>query len=138
MKLRDLFIINAVILFVFGLGFLVLTGPWFSFYGLAVSASAMLLARFLGGVLLAGALLSWLIREAVETELQRLTLLAFALGWAISFIVALIDQLGKPTSLTGWFMVAIFLLFTLAFSTFGLRPVMGNMRFRRMKPSQPS
>jgi len=138
MKLRDLFIINAVVLFVFGLGFLVLTGPWFSFYGLTVSASAMLLARFLGGVLLVGALLSWLIRGAVETELQRLTLLAFALGWAVAFIVALIDQLAKPASLTGWFMAVIFLLFTLAFSYFGLLPVLSNLRPHRMKPSQPS
>lgn len=133
MKLRDLFTINAVILFVFGVGFLLLTEPWFSFYGLIITPATLLLSRFLGGVLLGGALLSWFIRTAEETTAQQIIVMVFAAEWAIAFIIGLADLLNKEPTLTGWFTLAVFLLFTLGFSYFGLLPFISR-RAGRVKP----
>jgi hypothetical protein len=74
--------------------------------------------QLFGGVALGNAILSWLVRNAGDSELRRAILLAFFVHWAVGFIVALIGQIAGAMNLLGWNLVAICLFLALAFGYF--------------------
>ena len=64
MKMRTLFIINAVIQFFFGVGFLVVPAVVLGVFGTQTDTTGITLARVAGGVILSLAIISWLGKDA--------------------------------------------------------------------------
>lgn len=118
MKLSALMIVNAIVAAVFGLGFILAPGLVTSFYSPEVGAALEYVAQLFGAALLAFAILTWVARNAPDSETRRAILLALFVGDGIGFIVALIGQIGGVVNALGWSTVAIYLLLAIGFGYF--------------------
>jgi hypothetical protein len=123
MKLSVLMIVNAIIAAVFGLGFVFAPGQVASFYSPAagapeVGAVLQVIAQLFGAALLAFAVLTWVARNAPDSEALRAILLALFVGDAVGFIIALIAQFSGAVNTLGWSTVLIYLLLAIGFGYF--------------------
>jgi hypothetical protein len=118
MKLSTLFSIDAIVSAVFGLTFVLVPETVMSFYGVTLSPGGALVARLFGKVLLAVAVLSWLARNAGESEARKAIILSRFVCETAGLIVALHGQLTGVVNALGWSTVAVYLLFALGFGYF--------------------
>ena len=121
MKLSTMFIIYAVISAIFGLTFIFMPQTALALYGITLSPGGILIARLFGAALLEFALLSWLVRNAGDSEARKAIILAVFVGEVVGFIVALVGQLSGVVNALGWSTVAIYLLLALGFGYFQLK-----------------
>jgi hypothetical protein len=122
MMLRTLFIINAVVMLVWGVLHLFLTSQALALYIVAPEAGTMVFAWYYGALLVAAALLSWLVRDIEEPAVERVVVTFFFVAW---LLIAVVMLFGLIT--TGWYVAStlvfiVELLFTLAFGYFLLYP----------------
>ena len=125
MKLRNLFIVSAVVALVFAAGLLLAPKTMLTIFGLSVGATARsnaeinLVAQLLGAALVVPGLLSWFAGGMQDVGARRsvaISLLIFELiGFGVSFFVGMLPKVMSPA---GWVIVALFLLFTLGFAYF--------------------
>lgn len=118
MKLSTLFIINAILAILFGLGFILAPEAVLAPYGIATDSAGIALARLLGVSFIEVGILAWLARNIESTSAVRVITLAYFIGNAVGFIVTLIDQLGGLANALGWTTVAIYLLLALGYGYF--------------------
>lgn len=118
MKLNALFIITSVIALVFGVLFVIIPGPMYSLYGIESNMMLNYMGGLFGAALIAIGLISWLARNAVDSEARRAVILSFFIADAIGFIIALIGQLNGVVNALGWLTVVIYFLLCLGFAVF--------------------
>ena len=119
MKLKTLFIINAVVCLVFGLSFVLMPVQTLSLYGNdAVGGQFKYVGQLFGSALLAFCFMSWLARNAAESNARSAIILSFFIGDLIGFVIALINQIGGVVNALNWSTVAIYLLLALGFGYF--------------------
>ena len=118
MKLSTMFIIYAAISAIFGLAFVFVPETSLALYGITLGPGGILIARLFGAALLEFALLSWLARNAGDSEARKAIILAVFIGEAVGFIVVLLGQLSGEVNALGWSTVAIYLLLALGFGYF--------------------
>jgi hypothetical protein len=118
MKLGNLFAVNAVIAGLFGLGFVFAPGRVLAQYGLTVDAGFGLVAQLFGAALLGYAILTWLVRNAGDSDARRAIVLALFVSNAVGFVLSLMAQLKGVANQLGWSTVAIYLLLALGFAYF--------------------
>ena len=125
MKLRNLFIVSAVVALVFAAGLLLAPKTMLTIFGLSVGATVRsnavinLVAQLLGAALVVPGLLSWFAGGMQDVAARRsaaVSLLIFeVIGFGVSFFVGMLPKVMSPA---GWAIVALFLLFTLGFAYF--------------------
>jgi hypothetical protein len=115
-NLRNLLVVSAVIGAVFGLAFLVASGPFAAIYGITLDKPGMLLAQLFGAALIAFAVLNWFARNVTDPEARQAVVLANLTGDVIGFVVILIGQLVGIANSLGWSSVGVYLLLTLGFA----------------------
>ena len=118
MKLSTMFVIYAAISAIFGLAFVFVPETSLALYGIMLGPGGILIARLFGAALLEFALLSWLARNAGDSEARKAIILAVVIGEAVGFIVALLGQLSGEVNALGWSTVAVYLLLALGFGYF--------------------
>lgn len=118
MKLSALMVVNAIVAAVFGLGFVFVPGQVTSFYSPEVGATLEYVAQLFGAALLAFAVLTWVARNAPDSEARRAILLALFVGDGVGFVIALIAQLGGVVNALGWSTVVIYALLAIGFGYF--------------------
>ena len=118
MKLSTMFVIYAAISAIFGLAFVFVPETSLALYGITLGPGGILIARLFGAALLEFALLSWLARNAGDSEARKAIILAVFIGEAVGFIVVLLGQLSGEVNALGWSTVAIYLLLALGFAYF--------------------
>lgn len=118
MKLSTLFTLNAIVALIVGLAFLLVPTTMTSFYGGTLSDAGVYVARLYGGLVLGFAILSWLVRNATESETLKSIVLSFFITWALGFVVVIYFQITGGANVLGWLNVVIFLLFTVDFGYF--------------------
>ena len=118
MKLSVLFIITSVIALVFGILFVIIPGQMYSLYGIESNMMLNYMGGLFGAALIAIGLISWLSRNAADSEARKAIILSFFIADAIGFIVALIGQLNNVVNALGWLTVVIYLLLCLGFAVF--------------------
>jgi len=116
MKLSSLLVVDAVIGVVFGVAFVVASGPLLSIYGITLDKAGTLVAQLFGALLIGFAILNWLARNVTEPEARQAVVYGNLVGAAIGFVVILIGQLAGIANAVGWSTVAIYLLLTLGFA----------------------
>jgi len=116
MKLSSLLVVDAVIGVVFGVAFVVASGPLLSIYGITLDKAGTLVAQLFGALLIGFAVLNWLARNVTEPEARQAVVYGNLVGAAIGFVVILIGQLAGIANAVGWSTVAIYLLLTLGFA----------------------
>lgn len=119
MKLKTLFIINAVVCLVFGLAFALAPVQTISLYGNdAVGGQFKYVAQLFGSALLAFCIVSWAARHSTESAARSAILLSFFIGDLIGFVIALINQIGGVVNALNWSTVALYLLLGIGFGYF--------------------
>jgi len=118
MTLRNLLIVNAVIALVFGVASVLAPALLLSTYGITLSPAGILVARLMGAAFLGICVLTWLARDAPDSEARRAIVLALFVENAIGFIVALLGQLAGLANPFAWSIVVIYLLLALGYGYF--------------------
>lgn len=126
MKLNTLMTVNAVIAGVFGLAFVAVPARVLSIYGVTAGAQFAYVAQLFGAALLGFALLTWVARNAGDSEARSAIILALFVSDAIGFVIALIAQLRNVVNAVGWSTVVIYLLLALGFGYFQLKKPAGG------------
>jgi len=118
MKLNVLFIINAIIAFVFGVAFALIPAQVYSLYSIEAGAGLNYMGQLFGAALIGFGLIAWLARNAADSDSRRAIILAFLIADVIGFVIALIGQLNEIIGSLGWLTVAIYLLLAIGFGYF--------------------
>lgn len=115
MKLNVLLVVAAVIAAVFGVGFVVASGPLLSIYGVALDKAGTLVAQLFGASLIGVAVLNWLARNVTDPDARRAVVFANLAQDVVGFVAILIGQLAGIPNTLGWSSVAIYLFLALGF-----------------------
>ncbi len=118
MKLKNLFIFNAIATIIFGIGSVLAPQALVSLYGTTLNPVGVLMMQYGGAWLIGIGLLAWFARNAADSEARRAIVLAFLICYSIAFIVALLAQLSAVLNALGWGTVALNLVLALGYSYF--------------------
>ena len=118
MKLKTLMTINAIVAIVFGVTFVIVPAQVYSLYDITPDAQLKYVGQLFGAALIGFALLTWMARNATDSDARRAIVLALFIADGIGFVVALIGQLSNVVNALGWSTVAIYLLLALGFGYF--------------------
>lgn len=118
MKINIFLVINAIIAAVFGIIFALLPAQAGPLYGFTATAPLNFVARLFGVTLVGTALLSWLVRNATDSDARRAILTSFLVLDVLGFVVTLIGQLTGVVNTLGWSSVVIYLLLAAGFGYF--------------------
>ena len=115
MKLKTLMIINTIVAIVFGVTFVIVPAQVYSLYDITADEHLIYMGRLFGSALIGFAVLTWMARNATDSDARKAIVLALFISDCIGFAVALIGQLGNVVNALGWSTVAIYLLLALGF-----------------------
>lgn len=118
MKLKSLFIFNAIATIIFGVGSVLAPQAVVSLFGATLNPAGALMMQYGGAWLIGIGLLAWFVRNAPDSEARRAIVLAFLICYSIAFIVALLAQLAAVLNALGWGTVALNLLLALGYGYF--------------------
>ena len=120
MKLKYVFIANAVISLGFGGSLVLASSQLASLFGVNVelTQAGIALNRLFGAAIVGYGLLTWLARNTADSEARRAIVLALFVTHAIGFILAVLAQLAGMASALGWLIVAMYLLLALGYGYF--------------------
>lgn len=118
MKLSLIMIINAIVALIFGVAFVLAPTATGSLYGLEPDEPLKYIVQLFGAALLSIGVLTWLAKNAAESDTLRAIVLALFVGNAVGFIVALMGQLAGVVNALGWLSVAIYLVLALGYGYF--------------------
>ena len=116
MRLSNLLVVAAVLAAVFGVAFVVASGPLLAVYGITLDKAGTLVAQLFGALLIGFAVLNWFARNVTDPEARRAVVLGNLAGDVIGFVVILLGQLAGIANALGWSNVAIYLLLALGFA----------------------
>jgi hypothetical protein len=115
-KLNNLLVVAAVIGAIFGVAFLVASGPLLAVYGITLDKAGALVAQLFGALLIGLAVLNWFARGVTDPEARNAVVLGNLAGDVVGFVVILIGQLAGIANALGWANVAIYLLLAMGFA----------------------
>jgi hypothetical protein len=116
MKLRTLLVVAAVIGAVYGICFVVVSGPLLSLFGITLDKAGTLVAQLFGVALISLAVINWFARDVTDPGARQAVVFGNLAGDAIGFVVILLGQLAGIANALGWSSVAIYLLLALGFA----------------------
>jgi len=115
MRFGTVMAIKAIVCLVFGFLLVVVPGALLSFLGITVGPGGIFIARLYGASLFGNLMLSWYGRNVAESNARQTIALDLFVYDAIGFVVALLAQLSGLMNPLGWFIVVVYLFFTLGF-----------------------
>jgi hypothetical protein len=116
MKFRIMFLINALIVALLGLGFLAVPDRILGQFGVDTYAATKLAAQFFGTVMLALGLLLWFAKDVAQESLQKGMAIAMLVGAAAGLIITAVGTTSNILRSNGWIAMLIYLLFGLAYA----------------------
>lgn len=117
MSLKLWMILKAIVVVVFGIGFVVVPVLLGSVFGLNLDKQGALMAQLFGAAFLFEAIVLWLGKNFPWPEAQKIVI-GVTLSNAIGFIVTLIATLNGVWNALGWLPVGLYLVFGLVFAFF--------------------
>ena len=120
MKLGTFISIHSILLFLFGLGFLLVPAWMLSVYGTSTNSTGLLVARVFGIGNIQLSILMWTSRNDVGSKILKTLVLMLFLGNALAFMLALQAQISGVFNVLGWTNVALYLLFAFGYGYFQL------------------
>ncbi len=118
MKLSNLMMVTTIVAGIFGIAFVLASGPLMSMYGATLNPAGTLIAQLFGAALIGYAVVNWFARNAKGDEALRAIVLANFVADTVGFIVSLLGQLSGVVNALGWSTVAIYLLLALGYAYF--------------------
>ena len=118
MKFSTLMIIKALVCLFLGVPILLAPEFLYSLFGTSLNPGGVFAAREYGASLIGNLLLTWFARNAIDSDARRAIILGLCVYDAIGFVVTLIAQMAGVLGPLGWFAMAIYLFFAVAFGYF--------------------
>ena len=124
MKLRMVLIVNTIVALIFAAGLLLAPKTMLALFGISVgstvnfNASLGFVAQLLGAALTLPGLLGFFAGGMTDAGARRSVVISLFVFEVIGLAVSLLGMLSKVMNLTGWAIVAIFLLFALGYGYF--------------------
>lgn len=115
MRLRTFISMHSILLFLFGLGFLLVPARMFSVYGTSTDSTGLLTARVFGIGNIQLSMIMWTARNDVGSKTLKTLVSLLFLGNALAFMLALQAQISGVFNALGWTNVALYLLFALGY-----------------------
>jgi hypothetical protein len=122
MKFKTLMIIKAVVCISLGLPILFIPELFYGIFGVTLMAGGIFAAREYGASLIGNFLLTWIGRNAHESDARRATIWALCVYDAIGFVATLVFALSGVPNFLMWFPVVLYLFFAVAFGYFLVKP----------------
>ena len=120
MKLSTFISIHSILLFLFGLGFLLVPAGMLSVYDTSTNSTGLLTARVFGIGNIQLSIIMWTSRNDVGSKILKTLVLLLFLGNALAFMLALQAQISGVFNVLGWTNVALYLLFAFGYGYFQL------------------
>lgn len=111
MKLKVVFIANAVVSLPFGLGSVLAPHLFMSLFGTTLGPAGALMMQYGGAWLIGIGLLTWFTRNGADSEAGRGIALALLIAYLIALVVSVLGQLAGVLNTLGWMPVAIQVFF---------------------------
>ena len=108
MTIKTFFIVISILALVHGIGFVLIPEQVAASYGMATSASTVLIARLFGAALLGLGLIFWFARDG-SSELVRGVLAAIIIGNTVGLIVVVMGTTAGTLNSMGWLAALIYL-----------------------------
>ena len=118
MKLGTFISIHSILLFLFGLGFLLEPAWMLSVYDTSTNSTGLLTARVFGIGNIQLSIIMWTSRNDVGSKRLKTLVLLLFLGNALAFMLALQAQISGVFNVLGWTNVALYLLFAFGYGYF--------------------
>lgn len=115
MAYKTIMVIKAVVCLVFGIILMAIPGALLSLLGAALSPGGAFTSREYAASLFGNLMLTWFARNAADSDARRAIILALFVYDLIGFIMTLITTLSGVLNPLGWFVVVVYLFFTVAF-----------------------
>jgi hypothetical protein len=122
MTFKTLMIIKAVISFGFGVLLLIVPAQLFTLFSTTLGDGGIFTAREYGAALFGNLFICWYARNASESEARRAIILGLFVYDLIGFVVTTITVLSGVLNPLGWFVVFIYLFFTIGFGYYLVKP----------------
>jgi hypothetical protein len=116
MRLKTLFVLNTIVSVPFGMGSVVAPHLFLSLFGATLGPAGAVMMQYGGAWLIALGLLTWLTRDAAESEAGhsmtgQYIALALLIGYLIALVVSVLGQLSGALNALGWMPVLIQVVF---------------------------
>ena len=121
MKLKTLFIINAIVVIINGLGSIVAPNIFISLFGVTLNTAGANMMQNGGAWLVGLGLLAWLVRDEEKSKTRNAIVTAFLITYSLGLIVAVIGVLIAGFNVLGWMPVGINALLALGYAYFLLK-----------------
>jgi hypothetical protein len=118
MKVNTLMIITAILLAVYGIGFVIAPAPLLSLMGITADPAVAFITQAFGAALIGYAVMNWFARNAVDSDARQAIVLADASFNALAIVVNLLGTLSGVLNVLGWSNVVIHLLLAAGFAYF--------------------
>ena len=119
MKLSYWMIAKAIVVLIFGVGFVLIPDILAGIYGMTFDPAATLMARLFGGGFILEAIILWFARNTDRDDVAcQGIMIGVVVSNLIGFIVCLLATLAGTWNAVGWLSVALYLVFGLAFAYF--------------------
>ena len=117
MSYRILFVVNAIVAFLLGLGFLFVPKMALAQFGIEQYASTRLAAQFFGSAMLALGLVLWFAKDVTDAGLQKGMGTAILLGSIAGLIITVIgiSSVSGVIRSNGWIAILAYVLFALGY-----------------------
>jgi len=118
--LKNLFILNSLVAFSYGLGALASPAWVMSTYGLTLNPAGELMTRFYAAELIAHGWMTWRARNIGASDARKAILSSRCIGNVIRTVVSVAFLAAGQADVRGLFIIALFAFFALAYAYFWL------------------
>ena len=116
MNYRVMFLINAFVVVLLGLGLLVVPSMALNQFGVDEYAATRLVTQFFGTAMLALGLLLWFAKDVGQENLQKGMGIALLVGAAAGLIIVVVGTTSGILRSNGWIAMLVYVLFGLAYA----------------------
>jgi hypothetical protein len=116
MKLKSLFVANTVVSIPFGIGSVLAPHLFLALFGATLRPAGALMTQYGGAWLIGIGLLTWLTRNAAQSEAGRAIALALLAAYLTALAASVLGQLAGVLNVLGWMPVLIQAFFSAAFA----------------------
>lgn len=122
MSFKYLMIVKALVCLTFGILMLIVPNQLLSVLGATLSDGGIFTAREYGSALFGNLFLCWFAKNAGDSEARRAIILALFVYDLIGFVVTTITVVEGVLNPLGWFVVFVYLFFTIGFGYYFVKP----------------
>ena len=116
MNYRIMFLINASIAVLLGLGFLVAPGRILDQFGVDEYAATKLISRFFGTAMLGLGLLLWFAKDVTDANLQKGMAIALLVGAAAGLLTTVLGTTSGVLRANWWMALVVYAILGLAYA----------------------